>query len=66
MAYMMFNAIVTIAYVTGLAVLVHEMRTSTKEARRENQSIPLLLASTVAYAVVLGKTYQLALMCGWI
>ena len=66
MAYAMFNAMVTIAYVAGLMVLVRELRTSTKEARRENQSVPLLLASTVAYGVIIGKTYQLARMCGWV
>ena len=66
MAYLFFTIGVTIAYVAGMVVLVRELRTSTKEARRENQSVPLLLASTVAYGVIIGKTYQLARMCGWV
>lgn len=63
MGYLAFNVAVSAAYLAGILVLVRELRTSTAEERKEKQSVPLLLASTVAYAVIIAKTYQLAQLC---
>ena len=62
--YGCFNVVLTMAYASGMAVLIRELRTSTAEERRENQTVPLLIAATVLYAVVEIKTYQLMQMCG--
>ena len=66
MGYFAFNAAVSAAYLAGILVLVRELRTSTAEERKEKQSVPLLLASTVAYVVIIAKTYQLAQLCSWV
>ena len=66
MGYLAFNAAVSAAYLVGILVLVRELRISTAEERQEKQSVPLLLASTVAYAVIIAKTYQLAQLCSWV
>ena len=62
--YGYFSMALALAYAGGMAVLVRELRTSTVEERRENQTVPLLIATTVLYAVVEIKTYQLMQMCG--
>ena len=64
MAYAKFVAASTMIYLSGIAVLARELRTSTAEERRENQTVPLLIAATVLYAVVEIKTYLLMQMCG--
>ena len=66
MGYFAFNVAVSAAYLVGILVLVRELRISTAEERQEKQSVPLLLASTVAYAVIIAKTYQLAQLCSWV
>ena len=66
MGYLAFTVAVSAAYLAGILVLVRELRTSTAEERKEKQSVPLLLASTVAYAVIIAKTYQLAQLCSWV
>lgn len=66
MGYLASNVAVSAAYLVGILVLVRELRTSTSEGRKEKQSVPLLLASTVTYAVIIAKTYQLAQLCSWV
>ena len=64
MIYLCFNMASTLAYAAGMALLIRELRTSSPEARRENQTVPLMIVSTITYAVVVAKTYQLMQMCG--
>lgn len=59
MRFFEFVMILTIVYVSGIVVLVRELRTNTAEERRENQTVPLIIAATVLYTVVEIKTYQL-------
>lgn len=59
MGYLVFNVIMTLAYLVGVMVLARELRASTAEERRENQTVPLIIAATVLWAVVEVKTYQL-------
>ena len=66
MSYIIFNVAVSIAYLAGMLVLARELRVSTKEEHWENQSVPLLISATVLYVVVIGKTYQLAQLTGFI
>lgn len=64
MRYVVFNVAISAGYLTGIAVLIRELRTSTAEERRENQSVLLMIASTVLYAVVEVKTYRLVRLVG--
>ena len=59
-----FNMALTLACAVGMALLIRELRTSSQEARKENQTVPLMIVSTITYAVVVSKTYQLMQMCG--
>ena len=62
--YWGFNMVLTLAYAIGMLVLVRELRASTKGERRENQTVPLMIVSTITYGVVAIKTYKLMQMCG--
>lgn len=64
MIYLSFNMASTLAYAVGMTLLVRELRASSRETRRENQTVPLMIVSTITYAVVVAKTYQLMQMYG--
>ena len=49
-------AILTVVYLSGIVVLARELRASTKEEQRELQSVPLIIAATILYVVVIWKT----------
>lgn len=62
MKLVLFIFIATAIYAFALFRLVREMRLATsKEERRELQSIPLIVASTVFYLVAVIKTTQMTL-----
>ena len=56
MRFFEFAVIMTIVYASGIVVLARELRASTTEEQRENQTIPLIIAATVLYVVVIWKT----------
>ena len=56
MRFYAFTAILTIVYASGIVVLARELRVSTTEEQRENQTIPLIIAATILYVVVIWKT----------
>ena len=56
MTYAVFNIMISFAYLTGIVVLARELRASTAEEQRENQTIPLIIAATIIYVVVIWKT----------
>ena len=51
--------ILTTVYLSGIVVLARELRASTKEEQRELQSVPLIIAATILYVVVIWKTHGL-------
>ena len=59
MVYIVFAIVTTLAYLSGIVVRARELRASTAEARLEKQTVPLIIATTVLWAVVEVKTYQL-------
>ena len=64
MTMLWFDIIATLIYAASMVCLLHEFRASTPEARRERQTVPMLLAVTVLYVVVIWKTHFLAAMFG--
>ena len=56
MRFFEFAVILTIVYASGIIVLARELRASTAEEQRENQTIPLIIAATILYVVVIWKT----------
>jgi len=66
MTYVVFNIMMTLLYLSGIVVLARELRASTTEDRRNLQSVPLIIAATILYVVVIGKTYQLAQMLNYL
>ena len=56
MRFFEFAVIMTIVYASGIVVLARELRVSTTEEQRENQTIPLIIAATILYVVVIWKT----------
>ena len=59
MRFFEFALILTVVYVSGIVVLARELRASTREEQRELQSVPLIIAATVLYVVVIWKTHCL-------
>lgn len=62
MTLLSFDIIATLIYAASMAYLLRELRASTPEARHERQTMPMLLAVTVLYVVVIWKTHALAAM----
>ena len=60
MRFFEFAVIMTIVYASGIVVLARELRASTAEEQRENQTIPLIIAATILYVVVIWKTNWLS------
>ena len=56
MRFFEFAVIMNIVYASGIVVLARELRASTAEEQRENQTIPLIIAATILYVVVIWKT----------
>ena len=52
--------ILTAVYVSGIVVLARELRASTREEQRELQSVPLIIAATILYVMVIWKTHWLS------
>ena len=48
--------ILTTVYLSGIVVLARELRASTREEQQELQSVPLIIAATILYVVVMWKT----------
>ena len=59
MIYIVFIIVTTLVYLSGIVMLTRELRASTTEERLEKQTVPLIIAATVLWAVVEIKTYQL-------
>ena len=55
-----FYCLLTLLYIIAMKNLFHELHTSTTTQRRELQTNPMLLATTVFYVTVICKTHQLA------
>ena len=64
MTLLSFDIIATLIYAASTAYLLHELRALKPEARHERQTVPMLLAVTVLYVVVIWKTHFLAAMFG--
>ena len=62
MTMLPFDIIATLIYAASMAYLLHELRALKPEARHERQTVPMLLAVTVLYVVVIRKTHALAAM----
>ena len=56
MRFFEFAVILTVVYASGIVVLARELRASTAEEQREKQTIPLIIAATILYVVVIWKT----------
>ena len=56
MSFFEFAVILTAVYASGIVVLDRELRASTKEEQRDLQSVPLIIAATILYVVVIWKT----------
>lgn len=56
MTYVVFNIMMTLLYLSGIVMLARELRASTKEEQRELQSVPLIIAATILYVVMIWKT----------
>ena len=52
--------ILTAVYASGIAVWARELRANTQEEQRELQSVPLIIAATILYVVVIWKTHWLS------
>lgn len=59
MVYIVFAIVTTLPYLSGIVVLARELRASTTEERLEKQTVLLIIAATVLWAVVGVKTYQI-------
>lgn len=59
MRFFELAVILTVVYASGIVVLARELRASTKEEQRELQSVPLIIAATILYTVVIWKTHWL-------
>ena len=66
MTYAVFNIMITGAYLVGIVVLVRELRASTASERSELQTVPMIIAATLLYGVVIWKTHQLAQMLSYL
>ena len=64
MTLIWFDIIATLIYAASMVCLLHEFRALTPEARHERQTVPMLLAVTALYVVVIWKTHSLAAMFG--
>ena len=62
MTLLWFDIIATLIYAASMICLLHEFWALTPEARHERQTVPMLLAVTALYAVVIWKTHSLAAM----
>lgn len=62
MTLISFDIIAALIYAASMAYLLHELRALKPEARHERQTVPMLLAVTVLYVVVISKTHVLAAM----
>lgn len=62
MTLLSFDIIATLIYATSMTYLLHELRALKPEVRHERQTVPMLLAVTVLYVVVIWKTHVLAAM----
>ncbi len=60
MTMLSFDIIAGLTYTASMAYLLHELRALKPEARHERQTVPMLLAVTVLYVVVIWKTHVLA------
>ena len=56
MKFFEFAVILTVVYASGIVMLVRELRASTAEEQSEKQTIPLIIAATILYVVVMWKT----------
>ena len=59
MNFFEFAVILTVVYASSIVVLARELRASTREEQRELQSVPLIIAATILYVVVIWKTSRL-------
>lgn len=62
MQLLCFDIIVSVIYVTSMAYLLRELQALTPEAQREQQTVPMLLAVTNLYVVLIWKTHALVAM----
>lgn len=62
MKILCFDIITTLIYAVSMVYLLRELLVSAPEARREQQTVPMLLAATLLYAVVVLKTHALVAM----
>ena len=62
MTLLWFDIIATLIYAASMVCLLHEIRPITPEARNDRQTVPMLLAFTALYVVVIWKTHSLAAM----
>ena len=60
MKLIIFYVSTTIAYCIGTVYLLLEYKHSSAEKRKELETIPLLMSTTVVYLVAVLKTRQLA------
>ena len=56
MRFFEFAVILTVVYASGIVMLARELRASTWEEQRELHSVPLIIAATILYVVVIWKT----------
>ena len=56
MRFFEFAVILTVVYASAIVVRARELRASTREEQRELQSVPLIIAATILYVVVMWKT----------
>lgn len=62
MTMLLFDIIAGLTYAASMAYLLHELRALKPEVRHERQTVPMLLAVTVLYVVVIWKAHVLAAM----
>ena len=62
MRLLLFNIVASAVYCAGMMFLIWEYKTSSKEARKELETYPLIFAITFLYFVAIFKTQQLAEM----
>ena len=56
MDLMVFDVLLTVVYLVTMVALGREMRVLSAKERKQQQTVPLILAVTVAYVTVLWKT----------
>ena len=62
MKLLYFNIVVTVVYIVGMVLLVRELRIDSVEEPRERQTIPMMMAATLLYIVLICKTRALVSM----